>query len=151
VVETRRPRAERESLEAESEVETTSPPVENNTMNGDTHHDDKTNDVAAAVSSSPDKDNKDAAAEVKEVVEEEEEVTTSKRAFFLFFILMVISYVTFPETLQPQGRPTVQHVWYFGWLSAISTGLGVLPLVLVPDLDDYYVGVANGAYPFLSF
>jgi len=143
VVETRRQRAERESLEAETEVETTSSPVENNTMNGDTHHDDKTNDVAAAASSSPDKDNKDAAAEVKEVVEEEEEVTTSKRAFFLFFILMVISYVTFPETLQPQGRPTVQHVWYFGWLSAISTGLGVLPLVLVPDLDDYYVGVAN--------
>lgn len=68
---------------------------------------------------------------------------TSKRAIFAAIVLIVISYVTFPETLQPIGKPTLWHVWYYGWITALSTGLGVLPLVLFPDMDSYWVGVAN--------
>jgi ZIP family zinc transporter len=70
-------------------------------------------------------------------------IRTPKRVIFFSLILLLISYFTFPDTLQPVGKPTIQHVWYFGWISAISTGLGVLPLVFAPEFDSFYVGIAN--------
>ena len=59
-------------------------------------------------------------------------------------IIAAVSYLTFPDSLQPVGRPTLQHVWYFGWISALSTGLGVLPLIFSPKLDTWWIGVTNG-------
>mmetsp|Transcript_53884 Transcript_53884/g.80061 ORF Transcript_53884/g.80061 Transcript_53884/m.80061 type:complete len:357 (-) Transcript_53884:87-1157(-) len=58
-------------------------------------------------------------------------------------LLLLISYFTYPDTLQPIGEPTVHHVFYYGWITAISTGFGVLPLVFVPDLDKFWIGVSN--------
>lgn len=63
-----------------------------------------------------------------------------------FIIIALISYFTFPDSLQPVGRPTLNHVFYFGWISALSTGLGVLPLVFSPTLNNYWIGVTNGTY-----
>jgi len=57
--------------------------------------------------------------------------------------LILISYITFPNPMQPKGAPTVYHVWYYGWMTALSTGLGVLPFMFVPDLDKYWIGVSN--------
>lgn len=74
---------------------------------------------------------------------DDEQVRTSKRAIIAALVVLGISYFTYPDTLQPVGRPTVKHVWYFGWISALSTGLGVLPLVIAPKLDTFYVGVSN--------
>jgi len=59
-------------------------------------------------------------------------------------VIVVFSYVTLPTPLQPVGKPTLLHVWYYGWITAISTGLGVLPLVFMPNLDSYWVGISNG-------
>lgn len=58
-------------------------------------------------------------------------------------IIILISYFTYPETLQPVGRASLNHVWYFGWISALSTGLGVLPLIFSPDLNSWWIGVTN--------
>ncbi len=69
---------------------------------------------------------------------------TSTLTIIWCIIIAAISVFTYPESLQPIGRPTLNHVWYFGWISALSTGLGVLPLVFSPDLDTYYIGVTNG-------
>eukprot|EP00594_Rhizosolenia_setigera_P009922 CAMPEP_0178957888 /NCGR_PEP_ID=MMETSP0789-20121207/11217_1 /TAXON_ID=3005 /ORGANISM="Rhizosolenia setigera, Strain CCMP 1694" /LENGTH=320 /DNA_ID=CAMNT_0020640293 /DNA_START=332 /DNA_END=1294 /DNA_ORIENTATION=+ len=68
---------------------------------------------------------------------------TPKRIIFLSIVLLFITYITYPSSLQPTGKPTIEHVFYYGWISAISTGLGVLPLVFVPDLDKYWIGVSN--------
>jgi hypothetical protein len=59
-------------------------------------------------------------------------------------LIALVSYFTYPDSLQPIGRPTLNHVWYFGWISALSTGLGVLPLIFSPSLDTWWVGVTNG-------
>ena len=75
---------------------------------------------------------------------EEEVVKTPTITIVSFILIAIISVVTFPESLQPVGKPTVNHVWYFGWISAISTGLGVLPLIFSPEFNTYYVGVTNG-------
>ena len=59
-------------------------------------------------------------------------------------LIVLITLFTYPDTLQPVGRPTLNHVWYFGWISALSTGLGVLPLIFSPTLDSWWIGVTNG-------
>jgi hypothetical protein len=62
--------------------------------------------------------------------------------------LAAITYLTIPDPLQPlHGEaPTIQHVFYYGWLTAISTGLGVLPLIFAPNLGDFWVGISNGEF-----
>lgn len=72
--------------------------------------------------------------------------TTSKSTIIGAVVVALISYFTLPDSLQPVGRPTLQHVWYYGWISALSTGLGVVPLIFAPDLDKFWVGVSNGEY-----
>lgn len=78
--------------------------------------------------------------------EQENETKTPKTPLVTmgsFALIALISYFTYPDTLQPVGRPTLNHVWYFGWISALSTGLGVLPLIFSPKLDSYWIGVTN--------
>ena len=60
----------------------------------------------------------------------------------------VISYGTMPNPLQPHRgeEPSIQHVFYYGWLTAISTGLGAIPLMFAPNLASYWVGISNGRY-----
>lgn len=74
---------------------------------------------------------------------EEESGSTSMTTILLSVLIVAISYFTYPENLQPFGRPDVGHVWYFGWISALSTGLGVLPLIISPELNSYWIGVTN--------
>jgi len=60
-------------------------------------------------------------------------------------VIALITYFTYPGPLNPTGKPTVLHVWYFGWISALSTGLGVVPLIFTHELDSYWIGASNGA------
>lgn len=60
-----------------------------------------------------------------------------------FILSVIITYVGCPENLQPEGKPTPQHVWYYGWITAVSTGFGVVPLIFTPTLNKYYIGVSN--------
>jgi len=76
----------------------------------------------------------------------EKQKSSSIISWVVSLFLLCISYSTCPTNLQPQGKPTVQHVWYFGWISALSTGLGVLPLIFAPNMNSFWVGVSNGTY-----
>lgn len=69
---------------------------------------------------------------------------TSTLTIVGFAILAVISVVTLPRPFQPEERPTILHVWYYGWITALSTGLGVIPLLCTSQLDKYWIGVSNG-------
>jgi len=84
----------------------------------------------------------------KEVIEKDdkEQIPSNELgAKLALAILLVMSYATLPRPLHPPigEAPSVLHVWYYGWITAVSTGLGVLPLVFVPDLDKFWIGVAN--------
>lgn len=59
-----------------------------------------------------------------------------------------ISYVALPDPIQPHHgeSPTIRHVFYYGWLTAVSTGLGAIPLALAPNLSSYWVGISNGTF-----
>jgi hypothetical protein len=63
-----------------------------------------------------------------------------------FAVVAIISVVTIPTPFQPVGKPSLLHVWYYGWITALSTGLGVLPLVFAPNMDKYWVGISNGTF-----
>jgi hypothetical protein len=79
--------------------------------------------------------------------------TTSPTVYITLVALAAITYVAMPDPLQPHHgeEPSIQHVFYYGWLTAISTGLGVVPLVFAPNLDSFWVGISNGKYPSPSW
>ena len=82
-------------------------------------------------------------AREQDIVKDDEVAKTPIITIVSMILIAAISVLTLPETLQPVGKPTVNHVWYFGWISALSTGLGVLPLIFSPDFNTYWVGVTN--------
>lgn len=58
--------------------------------------------------------------------------------------IFLLTYVLVPHPLHAEGEPSLQHVFYYGWLTAVSTGLGIVPLIFAPNLASYWVGVSNG-------
>ena len=58
--------------------------------------------------------------------------------------LILLTYFLMPHPLHPEGEPSIHHVFYYGWLTAVSTGLGVVPLIFAPNLASYWVGISNG-------
>ena len=59
--------------------------------------------------------------------------------------LILLTYFLMPHPLHPpEGQPSIHHVFYYGWLTAVSTGLGIVPLIFAPNLASYWVGVSNG-------
>ena len=45
---------------------------------------------------------------------------------------------------------TIHHVFYYGWITAISTGLGVLPCCIFSNPSKFWIGVSNGNSMFSS-
>lgn len=70
---------------------------------------------------------------------------TAPWVWFAFSSCMAITYLAMPEPLQPLHgeRPSIQHVFYYGWITAVFTGLGALPLAFFPSLASYWVGLSN--------
>ena len=66
--------------------------------------------------------------------------------YVLLFLFAGLSLLTIPQPFHPvHGQePTILHVFYYGWLTALSTGLGALPFLLFPDIQSYWVGISNG-------
>lgn len=71
---------------------------------------------------------------------------TSPIVYVALAAFAFISYITLPDPLQPihGEEPSIRHVFYYGWLTAISTGLGAIPLAFAPNLASYWVGISNG-------
>lgn len=55
-----------------------------------------------------------------------------------------------PIPLFVQGI-TIQHVWYYGWITALSTGLGTLPFLIVSEMNQWWLGVSNGTSSCMSW
>ena len=41
------------------------------------------------------------------------------------------------------GGKSAAHVWWYGWVTALSTGLGALPMAFVKSADRYFLGISN--------
>jgi hypothetical protein len=80
----------------------------------------------------------------KEAKIESKAATTPTWVLVLLVLFAVITYVTYPVPFQPHGEPTLRHVFFYGWMTAISTGLGVLPFMVLQQVGKYWVGISNG-------
>jgi hypothetical protein len=74
--------------------------------------------------------------------------TTENWVYVLLVIFVLLTIVTIPVPFHPTAPegPTVRHVFYYGWLTAMSTGLGALPFLLYPDVATFWVGISNGTW-----
>jgi hypothetical protein len=91
------------------------------------------------------------AAEIKKHQQQQQNGTkgpakTPIWVYALLFAFAILTYVTKPVPFHPaHGQaPTIQHVFYYGWLTAMSTGCGALPFFLFPDVASFWVGISNG-------
>ncbi|KAL7475848.1 hypothetical protein ACHAW6_001748 [Cyclotella cf. meneghiniana] len=64
------------------------------------------------------------------------------RSYCILLLFALITIFTCPHH-QTMHTPTPHTVFYYGWISAVSTGLGVLPLLFVTEMKEYYIGVSN--------
>jgi hypothetical protein len=74
---------------------------------------------------------------------------TPQWVYVLLVLFALLTILTIPKPFHPtiQDGPSVRHVFYYGWLTAMSTGLGALPFLLYPDVATYWVGISNGKIP----
>ena len=81
---------------------------------------------------------------LKENLESESKLSQTV-SYGVIILLALITYATFPgNSLGNKGlEPTVHTVFYYGWISAISTGFGVLPLCFFCEMKEYWIGVSN--------
>lgn len=63
--------------------------------------------------------------------------------YLLLLLFVAILVVTSPDSLHIHGQPSVQEVFFYGWLTALSTGLGVLPFLVLPSVATFWVGISN--------
>jgi len=74
-------------------------------------------------------------------------IHTPTAVYFMILVFIVITITTVPRPFQPthHEEPTIRHVFFYGWLTAISTGLGVVPFMCMPNgIAPYWVGISNG-------
>ncbi|KAL7533592.1 hypothetical protein ACHAXR_005337 [Thalassiosira sp. AJA248-18] len=76
---------------------------------------------------------------------EAESKSSELRSYVIIAILAIITYAAYPGTTWGENalEPTMHTVFYYGWISAISTGFGVLPLCFVSEMKEYWIGVSN--------
>ena len=67
---------------------------------------------------------------------------TSKWTWAGYLLLVVITKYTMPTELRT-SNPTVQHVWFYGWVTALSTGAGAAPLILAHDMGKAMLAFGN--------
>ena len=76
---------------------------------------------------------------------------TPRWVYVLLVIFALLTILTIPHPFHPTVKdgPTIRHVFYYGWLTAMSTGLGALPFLLYPDVGTYWVGISNGTSKYI--
>lgn len=67
---------------------------------------------------------------------------TSRWTWLGYLLIVIVSKLTLPSDLRPT-RPTTSHVWYYGWVTAVSTGLGAAPLFFAQNLGARVLSVGN--------
>ena len=61
--------------------------------------------------------------------------------------LILLVFITITIAAYPYHAPakvTSQIVFYYGWITAVFTGLGVVPFYFVANPKHYYLGISNG-------
>jgi len=60
----------------------------------------------------------------------------------LLAVIVLITVLTYPS-FDIREKPTAHEVFYYGWITAVSTGLGVVPFLIFEEPNKFYMGVSN--------
>jgi ZIP family zinc transporter len=133
------------------EVDIATPPRRNGRHA--TNADVKLNDAKKRISNNKETatNNNTKATNTDKIEEDEAESKYSeRRSYCILLTLAIITYILHPSsswytnaTSTYPAKPTLHTVFYYGWVSAVSTGLGVLPLCFVTTMKEYWIGVSN--------
>lgn len=65
-------------------------------------------------------------------------------AYICLAVVIAITIFTYPfADYDIDDVIVIKHVWYCGWLTAVSTGLGVIPFLFMNEPEKYYIGISN--------
>ncbi|RHY59754.1 hypothetical protein DYB30_004225 [Aphanomyces astaci] len=79
--------------------------------------------------------------ELHEHTPSDEKSSRSWRAEYMTAAAFVaVTLASYPYT---GGIRSWHYVWWCGWLTAVSTGVGALPFLWVKDIDKFWLGVCN--------
>jgi hypothetical protein len=63
-------------------------------------------------------------------------------------LIIIITILGYPSNLFPFTNDvqmiSLFEVWYYGWITAVSTGLGIIPFFFVNKPNRYWMGISNG-------
>jgi hypothetical protein len=66
-------------------------------------------------------------------------------SYSMWLLIAIVTIFTYPESWNA-GSVNYKHVWYYGWITAICTGVGILPFYFISEPDKFWLGISNGAY-----
>jgi zinc transporter, ZIP family len=65
-------------------------------------------------------------------------------AYICLALVIGITIFTYPfADYGADDEIVMKHVWYCGWLTAVSTGLGVFPFLFIHEPEPFYMGISN--------
>ena len=64
-------------------------------------------------------------------------------AYMALIALVALTVLSVPRTFV--GPTSGAHVWWYAWVTCVSTGFGVLPFLFASRLDDIWLGVSNAS------
>jgi hypothetical protein len=79
------------------------------------------------------------------VITDSDNYGASPLDLFIFLSLILITVTTYPTISSTfVSHVPISFVWFYGWITAISTGLGALPFVFVKEPNKFWMGISNG-------
>ena len=64
--------------------------------------------------------------------------------YSLLAATVAISVLSFNSASGQFHTVNVFYIWYYGWVTAICTALGVIPFFFVSTPNKYWMGISNG-------
>ena len=58
------------------------------------------------------------------------------------FLLLACTFLSYPSE-HYSTFATWHDVWWYGWLTALATGIGALPFYVVREIQEYWLGICN--------
>jgi hypothetical protein len=59
-------------------------------------------------------------------------------------LIIFITIFTYPGYHHIDAEVTLPFVWYSGWITAVATGIGVVPFFFVTNPNKFWMGISNG-------
>ena len=101
------------------------------------------------VNKSPGMQEEFSARETRFVKENRIRPKTDYAGYALLLLTIGITVVSHWYRTNSTGKATVAEVWYYGWLTAISTGLGVIPFYFVNEPNKFWEGANLFIHKFM--